>query len=112
MKELIRRIVDETVHQSEYGMRFVTSTQKVDFITDSIFSKLWISVKDRMPEAVGFYLVNVDSAVASKARGAVEIGECYKSVDTKGMYEILKFHDYVTHWMPRPESPQTEKPTP
>lgn len=71
----------------------------------------WINIKHGLPEKAGFYLVNVDSVVASKARGTVEIGECYKTVDTKGMYEILKFHDYVTHWMPLPEPPQTEKPT-
>lgn len=66
----------------------------------------WISVNDRLPEKVGFYLVNVGHEVAAKHRGTVEIGECYKSVDTSCLTVINKFHDYVTHWQELPEPPK------
>lgn len=65
----------------------------------------WVAVTERLPEKAGFYLVNIDETIASKYRGTVEIGECFKSVDTRAMFEILKFHDYVTHWMVLPEPP-------
>lgn len=66
----------------------------------------WISVKDRLPDSTGFYLVAVDEIVASKYKGVIEVGECYKSVDAKGLFEVLKFHDYVTHWQPLPDPPK------
>lgn len=64
-----------------------------------------MSVKDKLPDQVGFFIVAIDRRIHSRSNG-VEIGECYKSVDTKGLFEVLKFHDYVTHWMPLPEPPE------
>lgn len=68
----------------------------------------WISVNDRLPEKKGFYLVNVEDRVASHQRGSVEIGECFSTVKqvNKKLQEGIKFHDYVTHWMPLPEPPK------
>lgn len=66
----------------------------------------WISVKDRLPENKGFYLVVVDEFFLSKHRGVVEVSECYQTVDLTASKIILKFHDYITHWMPLPEPPK------
>jgi len=67
----------------------------------------WISVNDRIPEE-GFYLVVIDELAASKHRGVVEIGECFKTVIEVG--GILKganrFHEYVLFWQPLPEPPK------
>lgn len=41
----------------------------------------WISVEDDMPKKAGYYLVVVDEMVASKARGVVEISDCYESIN-------------------------------
>lgn len=79
--------------------------QKILQSTPSEQEEMWISVKDETPE-VGFYLVTVEEKVASKKRGLVEIGECYKSVNSD-LKEITRFHDYVTHWMPLPKPPIT-----
>jgi hypothetical protein len=66
----------------------------------------WISVKDRLPEKTGYYLTVVDEIAASKTRGVIEIQDLYEGVDLHKMERILKFQDYVTHWMPLPEPPK------
>ena len=65
----------------------------------------WVAVKDRLPEKMGYYLVVVDKIVSSKARGVVEISDLYDGVDIEKGERILKFQDYVTHWMPIPTPP-------
>ena len=66
-------------------------------------------MKESLPDTAGYYLVNVLDDVANKRAGSVEKGELFKTVkqnqiDGK-MSVVLKFHDYVTHWMPLPEPP-------
>ena len=67
----------------------------------------WIDINDRFPEKTGFYIVNVDKSVASLSRGTVEIGECFHGVINKdnNLLQVIRFHDYVTHWMPLPSPP-------
>ena len=64
----------------------------------------WISVAERLPEMKGYYLSCVDELIASKRVGIIEIQECYESVSEQKV--VLKFQDYVTHWMPLPEKPK------
>lgn len=66
---------------------------------------MWNNVNDKMPDSSGFYLVVVTDDVASKLRGNIEISDCYETVDINSMKAILKFQDYVTHWMKLPEMP-------
>jgi hypothetical protein len=69
--------------------------------------KQWISVKEKMPKEEGFYLVIVDESVGSKKRGNIEISDCYKTVYSDNDKDLrcgIKFQDYVTHWMPLPET--------
>ena len=69
---------------------------------------MWSDVNDKMPNKPGFYLVAVTESVASKLRGCVEIQECYLSIGDRYGAVVLKFQDYVTHWMPIPEPPVRE----
>lgn len=66
----------------------------------------WISVKDRLPEKKGYYLVVVTDDVASKLRGNIEISDCYETVRDNKV--VLKFQDYVTHYMPLPTPPKEQ----
>ena len=68
----------------------------------------WINVKDYLPKVKGYYLTVVDENVASKRQGVVEIQELYQSVKNREV--VLKFQDYVTHWMPIPEPPELLNP--
>jgi len=70
----------------------------------------WISVKDRLPETKGWYLVSVCPEIVSMNRPIIEISDFYDGVDLNNGTRILRFQDYVTHWMPLP-APPTETPT-
>lgn len=52
--------------------------QEIDALTPK-----WISVEDRLPDKLGYYLVKVDERVASSRH-------------------------YVTHWMPLPNPPKQQ----
>ncbi len=64
----------------------------------------WISVKERMPEAEGRYIVCIDgwtSVIPMKING---LGHKYWEV---GKY-LKKETTSVTHWMPLPAPPKEE----
>lgn len=58
----------------------------------------WISVKDRLPDRDGTYLV------ATKNR-AVMMTHFY-IVDGHGFFSGGKLSRHITHWMPLPEPPE------
>ena len=79
----------------------------------------WISVKDRLPEKAGIYIVhirqdnvnyirNVFAARYSAEQKIWAIGETIE--DTLLMNAITQSHKhiYVSHWMPLPEPPKGE----
>lgn len=81
----------------------------------------WISVKDRLPEESGTYLVNVHQETED------DVGDCvllawYQRNDllfvpnSVGWLLLNEFYDLsntlrddITHWMPLPEPPKEEK---
>ena len=93
-------------------------------ITNGVTVQEWISVKDRLPEDSGYYLV----AYRDKYNGSISIdfdmyvkcnvGEWWESeFACEGWYEVIKnwddynsvtVEDSVTHWMPLPEPPKGE----
>lgn len=60
----------------------------------------WISVKDRMPDKVGIYLVATDSHRIAMATNH----------GNNGTVAARAFADSVTHWMPLPQHPEDLEP--
>lgn len=58
----------------------------------------WISVKDRLPEMKGYYLV------CYPFYNRQEINIVY----FRGKSQWAKCSKYITHWMPLPEPPKKE----
>jgi CCR4-NOT transcriptional regulation complex NOT5 subunit len=55
----------------------------------------WVSVKERLPEAEGSYLV-----YSEKSNDPFKISVSYYS------QESWRFFDYITHWMKLPTTPK------
>ena len=74
----------------------------------------WISVKDRLPDVAGMYIVTACDEWCSHGEGiwydtvvivAEYSGGCWNWNDNGTDYDI---DDLVTHWMPMPEPPKGE----
>lgn len=74
----------------------------------------WISVKDRLPDVAGMYVVTACDEWCSHGEGiwydtvvvvADYSGGCWNWNDNGTDYDI---DDIVTHWMPLPEAPKGE----
>ena len=80
----------------------------------------WISVKDRLPEKDGTYLVTTNSfgnRQSVKLRWFAKDGENVDAYDLAGQKDVWYLYDIecgyvsiktVTHWMPLPEMPKVE----
>ena len=80
----------------------------------------WISVKDRLPEKDGAYLVTTNSfgdRQSVKLRWFAKDGENVDAYDLAGQKDVWYLYDIecgyvsiktVTHWMPLPEMPKGE----
>lgn len=69
----------------------------------------WISVKDRLPEKDGLYLVyGMSEAMRELLPDCVPIWLCYWRRKYEGWYDIemCRGYDFITHWMPLPEPPK------
>ena len=80
----------------------------------------WISVKDRLPEKDGAYLVTTNSfgdRQSVKLRWFAKDGENVDAYDLAGQKDVWYLYDIecgyvsiktVTHWMPLPQPPKEE----
>ena len=65
----------------------------------------WISVKDRLPEAKGQYLVAYHPCYWDRVNEEMVTGiDSYKGGNTKHCWAKNKYQR-VTHWMPLPKPP-------
>ena len=81
----------------------------------------WISVKDRLPEKDGAYLVTTNSfgdRQSVKLRWFAKDGENVDAYDLAGQKDVWYLYDIecgyvsiktVTHWMPLPQPPKKEE---
>ena len=66
----------------------------------------WISVKDRLPETGGYYLVH-----QMNPRFKTSFIQTARYSETRGTWlgaQALCSLDFVTHWMPLPEPPKED----
>lgn len=100
----IRRTFGFNVGQIEEALRSVPAVSVPQ----------WISVKDRLPDVAGMYIVTACDEWCSHGEGiwydtVVVVAEyssgCWNWNDNGTDYDI---DDLVTHWMPLPEPPKGE----
>lgn len=100
----IRRALGFKVEQIEEALRAVPAVSVPQ----------WISVKDRLPDVAGMYIVTACDEWCSHGEGiwydtvvvvAEYSGGCWNWNDNGTDYDI---DDLVTHWMPLPEPPKGE----
>lgn len=100
----IRRTFGFNVGQIEEALRAVPAVSVPQ----------WISVKDRLPDVAGMYIVTACDEWCSHGEGiwygtvvvvAEYSGGCWNWNDNGTDYDI---DDLVTHWMPLPEPPKGE----
>ena len=82
----------------------------------------WISVKEKLPEKDGCYLVNIHQENDELGESADFVTEAwYRKIpllfcsDTVGWHLLNEFYDlteqlkgYISHWMPYPDPPKFE----
>ena len=89
-------------------------------ISNGVTVQEWISVKDRLPEKDGAYLVTTNSfgnRQSVKLRWFAKDGENVDAYALAGQKDVWYLYDIecgyvsinsVTHWMPLPEPPEGE----
>ncbi len=90
----------------------IKEAARKDFQTLAKADNGWISVKDRMPEKDGLYLVyGMSNAMHKLLPDCVPIWLCYWHRKYGGWYDIemCMGYDFITHWMYLPEPPKEEK---
>ena len=92
----------------------IDAAQTVD--AADVMRGMWISVKDRLPDSNGLYIVTACDEGCSAGEGiwydtVVVTAEYYDGIWT--WFEGGSEYDLsgiVTHWMPLPEPPEEDKP--
>ena len=89
-------------------------------VSNGVTVQEWISVKDRLPENDGSYLVTMNSFGGRKYIGVrwfAKDGEMVNEYELAGQENVWYYHDSewgyisidsVTHWMPLPQPPKGE----
>ena len=76
----------------------------MDIIANRVAVQEWISVKDRLPEDSGYYLV----AYRDKYNESTSIDLDYYVKCGAGEWWANEFTHNISHWMPLPEPPKGE----
>ena len=103
------------IYGIETVLEYAENLQTTDIVQE------WISVKDKLPEKDGAYLVTTNSfgdRQSVKLRWFAKDGENVDAYDLAGQKDVWYLYDIecgyvsiktVTHWMPLPEPPKKEK---
>lgn len=94
-KEELEKRCERGDYLREYEVKFYAGK----LAADELRKRQWISVKDRLPERDGEYLIHLDDGfIATASYMANEDGE----LD----WELWADSGEVTHWQPLPEPPK------
>ena len=67
----------------------------------------WIPVSERLPEQSGYYLVCDSTAEFDNIRGRQDVSKFVIGRHGGHWYGAIR-GEYITHWMPLPEPPESE----
>ena len=100
-REKLRELIDQY-----YIQNFAPTNRKLTdhLIANGVTVQEWISVKDRLPEEYGWYLVVTNGEVLAAKRDPFLFRDIW-NCDGTGGFAIIK-DDEVTHWMPMPPAPK------
>ena len=121
----VREKLIEILRKPIFPHELVDPTEAVaDYLLDSgVTVQEWISVKDRLPEKDGAYLVTTNSfgnRQSVKLRWFAKDGENVDAYDLAGQKDVWYLYDIecgylsinsVTHWMPMPSTEGIEDDT-
>lgn len=102
------------LHMGEDSIPAETVIEDLKYAIPAVSVPQWISVKDRLPDVAGMYIVTACDEWCSHGEGiwydtvvvvAEYSGGCWNWNDNGTDYDI---DDLVTHWMPLPEAPKGE----
>ena len=69
----------------------------------------WISVKERLPDKEGSYLVFIVDYLGETRMEVMKLYKWANCVDWSGhMISFWKDHNHITHWQPLPAGPEEE----
>ena len=116
----VRKKLVELIESARYWGSNTSEEIADHLIANGITVHEWISVKDRLPEEDGSYLVTTNSfgdRQSVKLRWFAKDGENVDAHDLAGQKDVWYLYDIecgyvsidsVTHWMPLPEPPKGE----
>ena len=116
----VREKLVELIESARYWGSNTSEEIADHLIANGITVHEWISVKDRLPEEDGAYLVTANSfgnRQSVKFRWFAKDGEKVDAYDLAGQKDVWYLYDiecgYVpinsaTHWMPIPQAPKGE----
>ena len=114
VREKLVELLDRFVYDDWYGNDEIADK----LIANGVTVQEWISVKDRLPENDGSYLVTMNSFGGRKyidVRWFAKDGEAVNEYELAGQENVWYYHDSewgyisidsVTHWMPLPQLPK------
>ena len=118
----VREKLIEILRKPIFPHELVDPTEAVaDYLLDNgVTVQEWISVKDRLPQEDGSYLVTINSFNGCKyidVRWFAKDGEAVDKYELAGQENVWYYYDSewgyisidsVTHWMQLPERPKGE----
>lgn len=114
LKEIIGECPENWTNSPEEIEAFDMWHRIMDDIDSTPTVNNWVSVKDRMPEKSGWYLVSLINTRTGH-RWEVPVPADYSQGKWDYSYLVVEddatliLNNTVTHWMPRPEPPEVSK---
>ena len=102
----VREKLVELMRQSDHSGKWMYEELADHMIAHGVTVQEWISVKDRLPERTGSYIVCTD-------KGAICTAKFYSDLPTGLRYEKphwnnSRLNKHITHWCEMPQPPKGE----